>query len=57
MHYKEHGVRGMVVSLDCSHFQWGNCPVAYQGQYQDNEVRPSNVVETVADHSLYAWHC
>jgi len=56
LHYKEHGVRGMVGSLDCSHFQWGNCPVAYQGQYQGKEGRPTVVVEAVSDYSLYAWH-
>jgi hypothetical protein len=56
LHYKEHGVQGMVGSLACSHFQWGNCLVAYQGQCQGKEGRPTIVVKAVSDHSLYAWH-
>jgi hypothetical protein len=56
LHHKQHGVRGMIGSLDCSHFVWGNCPVAYHGQYQGKEGRPTVVVEAVADYNLYAWH-
>jgi hypothetical protein len=56
MHHKQHGVQGMVGSLDCSQFVWGNCPAAYHGQYQGKEGRPTVVVEAVADYNLYAWH-
>jgi hypothetical protein len=56
MHYKNHGVHGMIGSLDCSHFVWGNCPVAHHGQFQGKEGRPTIVVEAMADYNLYAWH-
>jgi hypothetical protein len=32
MHHQKHGIHGMIGSLDCSHFVWGNCPVAHHGQ-------------------------
>ncbi len=56
LHHAKHGVRGMVGSLDCSHFVWGNCPVAHHGQFQGKEGKPTLVVEAMADHTLYAWH-
>jgi hypothetical protein len=31
LHHEKHGIRGMLGSLDCSHFVWGNCPVAHHG--------------------------
>jgi hypothetical protein len=31
LHYDKHGIHGMLGSLDCSHFMWGNCPVAHHG--------------------------
>ena len=46
----------MIGSLDCSHFVWGNCPVADHSQYQGKEGRPTLVVEALADHNLFAWH-
>jgi len=51
-HHDVHGVAGMIGSLDCLHFVWGNCPVAHHGQYQ----KPTLVVEAMADDSLYVWH-
>jgi hypothetical protein len=55
-HKKVHGVHGMIGSLDCSHFVWGNCPVAHHGQFQGKEGKPTLVVEAMADHTLYVWH-
>jgi hypothetical protein len=46
----------MLGSLDCSHFVWGSCPVAYHGQYQGKEGKPTLVVEVMVDHTLYTWH-
>jgi hypothetical protein len=50
LHFQRHG------SLDCSHFVWGMCPVAYHGQYQGKEGKPTIFVETLCDYNLYAWH-
>jgi hypothetical protein len=56
LHFKKHGIRGLLGSLDCSHFVWGNCPVAHQGQFQGKEGRQTIVVEALADYNLYVWH-
>jgi hypothetical protein len=31
MHEEQHGIAGMIGSLDCTHVCWKNCPVAWQG--------------------------
>jgi len=56
MNHQKHGIHGIIGSLDCSHFVWGNCPVAHHGQYQGKEGRPTIVVEALADYNLFAWH-
>jgi len=56
LHHKQHGVRGMIGSLDCSHFLWGNCPVAFHGQFQGKEEKRTIVMEAVCDYNRFAWH-
>ena len=46
----------MIGSLDCSHFVWGNCPVAFHGQFQGKEEKRTIVMEAVCDYNLFAWH-
>jgi hypothetical protein len=56
MHYQQHGIHGMAGSLDCSHVEWNNCPVAYQGQFKGKEERSTIIMEVACDYQLYAWH-
>jgi len=56
LHYDKHGIHGMLGSLDCSHFMWGNCPVAHHGQFQGKEGKPTIVVEALADHNFFVWY-
>jgi hypothetical protein len=56
LHFEKHSIHGIIGSLDCSHFVWGNCAVAHHGQFQGKEGRPTIVVEALADYNLYAWH-
>uniref|UniRef100_A0A336MR40 CSON005106 protein n=1 Tax=Culicoides sonorensis TaxID=179676 RepID=A0A336MR40_CULSO len=51
------GFPGMLGSIDCMHWSWRNCPVAYQGQYQGKESKPTVVLEAIASHNLHIWHC
>ena len=50
------GFPGMFGSLDCMHWNWKNCPVAWQGQFQDKDKNWSIILEAIADQSLWIWH-
>jgi hypothetical protein len=50
------GFPGMFGSLDCMHWTWKNCPVAWQGQFQDKDGDRSLILKAVADQSLWIWH-
>ena len=50
------GFPGMFASLDCMHYEWKNCPVAWQGNYGDREGKRFIILEAVADQSLHIWH-
>jgi hypothetical protein len=56
LHKGQHGIEGMIGSLDCMHVYWKNCPVAWQGQYQGKEKYPTIVLEAMCDYNLYFWH-
>jgi hypothetical protein len=56
LHKEQHGIDGMIGSLDCMHVYWKNCPVAWQGQYQGKEKYPTIVLEAMCDYNLYFWH-
>jgi len=51
------GFPGMLGSLDCMHWQWKNCPVAWKGQYTrgDHKV-PTIMIEAVASQDLWICH-
>uniref|UniRef100_H3G7G5 DDE Tnp4 domain-containing protein n=1 Tax=Phytophthora ramorum TaxID=164328 RepID=H3G7G5_PHYRM len=51
------GFVGMIGSVDCMHWQWGNCPTALAGQHKGKEKKPTKILETVADYNLRIWHC
>ena len=56
LHKSKHGVDGMVLSLDCCHFKWKNCPMAWKGQFEGKEGEPTIVLEAAVDHDLHTWH-
>jgi hypothetical protein len=56
LHNHQHGVPGMLGSLDCMHLIWKNCPKAWQGSFVGKEQKPSIVLEAVADYNLWFWH-
>jgi len=53
--YADAGIPGCMRCVDCSHWVWKMCPVAFHGQYQGNSKKRSIVMETVADKDRYLW--
>nr|XP_043625920.1 uncharacterized protein LOC122597386 [Erigeron canadensis] len=48
-HASYHGFLGMLGSLDCTHWAWDNCPVAWRGQYTRGDHHgPTISLEAVA---------
>ncbi|KAL7606155.1 uncharacterized protein LOC111885883 [Lactuca sativa] len=56
-HEERHGFPGMIGSIDCTHWKWKNCPVAWKGQYASgHHGSPTLVLEAVASQDLWIWH-
>ncbi|XP_071728071.1 uncharacterized protein [Rutidosis leptorrhynchoides] len=56
-HAQKHGLPGMRDSIDCMHWEWKNCPVAWQGQYTRGDKKgPSIMLEAIASQDLWIWH-
>ena len=53
---EKRGFPGMFGSLDCTHWIWKNCPVAWQGQHQDKSGKRSIIMEAIATQDLWIWH-
>jgi hypothetical protein len=50
------GFSGMLVSIDCMHWEWASCPVAYHGAYRGHKGKPTVILEAIATKSLRIWH-
>ncbi|XP_042448221.1 uncharacterized protein LOC122032949 [Zingiber officinale] len=56
MHNERHDFLGMLGSLDCMHWEWKNCPVAWKGQFTRGHGSPTIMFEVVASQDLWIWH-
>ncbi|GJV38044.1 ALP1-like protein [Tanacetum coccineum] len=57
-HDEKHGFPGMLGSIDCTHWPWANCPVAYRAQFSrgDHGPDPFILLEAIASNDLWIWH-
>ncbi|XP_076959635.1 uncharacterized protein LOC143635772 [Bidens hawaiensis] len=47
----------MLGSLDCTHWPWEACPIAWQGKYhRGDHDGPTIMLEAVASFDLWIWH-
>ncbi|XP_047940952.1 uncharacterized protein LOC125188233 [Salvia hispanica] len=54
LHGRVHGFPGMLGNIDCTHWEWKNCPVAYTTGFKGKN--PTMILESVDDYQLSIWH-
>ncbi|XP_035830076.1 uncharacterized protein LOC118479581 [Helianthus annuus] len=56
VHSMQHGLPGMIGSLDCMHWHWDNCPTAWRGQHTRGDQKgPTVILQAVASQDLWEW--
>ncbi|XP_059668843.1 uncharacterized protein LOC132313925 [Cornus florida] len=53
---EERGFSGMLCSIDYTHLEWNNYPVAWHGMHKGHSHTPTLILEVVASKDLWIWH-
>ena len=53
---EERGWPGCLGSLDCTTWEWKNCPVSHVGQYMGKTHEATLVMEALCSHDGWIWH-
>ncbi|CAM8924514.1 unnamed protein product [Rhodiola kirilowii] len=53
---EQRGFPGMVGSIDCMHWEWKNCPTAWQRSHSGRKGRPTIILEVVASYDTWIWN-
>ncbi|XP_010445262.1 PREDICTED: uncharacterized protein LOC104727898 [Camelina sativa] len=53
---EQRGFPRMVGSIDCMHWEWKNCPIAWKEQYSRGSGKPTIVLEALVSQDLWIWH-
>ncbi|CDF32185.1 unnamed protein product [Chondrus crispus] len=50
------GFPGCLGSIDCQHWEWEKCHVAWAGQFMGKGKKPTIAIEAISDGELWFWH-
>ncbi|XP_052305349.1 uncharacterized protein LOC127904754 [Populus trichocarpa] len=53
---EQRGFPGMLRSIDCMHWKWKKCPIAWHEIYTDHCREPTIILEAMASQDLWIWH-
>ncbi len=45
-----------VYNINCMHYNWNNCPIAWHGHFGDKNDNQNIIFEAFTNQSLQIWH-